>query len=522
MKIVETRLLEGPNIFMLEPAVKIEFDTGHASVTDDDLADVQELAQRVEQLHADAGQARPAITIEAMEVDGHISLAFGWTNRRFARLVCDVIASEIDRGSAALSSAEIGAVLDENDPSDAPEMIGDAARSKLAIGVTGTNGKTTTTRLIAHIFRHAGRHVGWSCSSGVYIEGEEVLSGDYSGPRGAQRVLNDPEVEVGVVELARGGILLRGISTQSLDVSVFTNISADHLDLQGIRTVEGLARSKAVVSRITRPGGFAVVNADDPLVMHATEDIRAQRVLVSQQPENPALTAHIAGGGKALVNTGGAFVFHDQGDAVELCRVDEIPMTFRGTAGFMVENSLCGAAAALMGGLSIDEVRAGLQTFDNSGDKNPGRLNVYAVNGVTIVVDFAHNEAGLLGMLTFARSFAGAGGKIYSVVGTAGDRTDESIRELGRIAAMWSDHIVAKDTEKYLRGRKARDLMDLYALGYQMAEGTTATYEEAESELAGVEKALSNARRGDVVAIMSHESAIEIRDLIIDRGGGPI
>ena len=141
-------------------------------------------------------------------------------------------------------------------------MIEDERRSALTIAVTGTNGKTTTTRLLAHIFRTAGQSVGWSSSSGVYINGEEVLSGDYSGPRGAERVLTDPDVDIAITETARGGILLRGVVSQSVDVSVFTNISPDHLDLQGVRTVEGLAWAKGVITRITRPDGLRRTQCD--------------------------------------------------------------------------------------------------------------------------------------------------------------------------------------------------------------------------------------------------------------------
>lgn len=520
MRIVETRFLEGPNIFMLEPAVKIELDTGTEVVTDDHMSTAEELAGIVRDAYLDAGLREPSIILEPMEVPGHLALAYGWSNRRFAKAVADRIGQSVEGIDAAGSGVtELASILDESLPDDLPEMISDSERGKLTIGVTGTNGKTTTTRLIAHLFAQTGKRVGWSCSSGVYIEGEEVLAGDYSGPRGAQRVIQDPGVEVAVVELARGGILLRGLACQSLDVSVYTNISADHLDLQGIRTVQGLARSKAVVARITRPDGYAVVNADDPLVMEATQNIRASRVLTSQNPDNPHLQAHIQAGGCALVNADGLIVYHADGNSTVLCRVEAIPMTYGGSAGFMIENALGGAAAALMGGLTLDQVRAGLETFDNSSDKNPGRLNVYNVNGVTVVLDFAHNEAGLLVLLNFSRSLLGERGEIHAVVGTAGDRTAESIRELGRIAGLWADHIVVKDTRKYLRGRDSRELLDLYAEGYRMSGSDRATYEEAPDELAAVEVAVSRARAGDVVAIMSHESAPEIRELLIGQGG---
>ncbi len=520
MRIVETRVLEGPNIFLLEPAIKIELAADDGELSADDLKQVDRLAALLVEASLKSGQKAPRVVIEALESPGHIAIAYSWTHRRFAVALAELIVASIE-GDADIEAFtfRVVDVLAESHRDDSPGMIADSVRDKLTIGVTGTNGKTTTTRLIAHLFQNAGKHVGWSCSSGVYIDGEEVLSGDYSGPRGAQRVLEDAGVEVGVVELARGGILLRGIACQSLDVSVFTNISADHLDLQGIHTVEGLAKAKSVVSRVTRADGHAVVNCSDPLVMKFTEGIAAKRMLFGSDAIEPVLKAHIAAGGTALVQEAQAFVLYCDEDRTELTTVDQVPMTYAGAAGFMVENALAGAAAGLMGGLSPEEVRAGLASFDNSSDKNPGRLNVYELDGVTIVLDFAHNEAGLQALLDFARSLIGASGEIYAVVGTAGDRTDESLRELGRIASISADHIVAKDTQKYLRGRDAADLMALYAAGAQ--SGGDASYEEAADELAAVNRALSLAKSGDAVAIMSHESASEIVQQVIERGGKP-
>ncbi|MGE3797440.1 MAG: Mur ligase family protein, partial [Thermomicrobiales bacterium] len=466
MKIVETRVLEGPNLFLLEPAVKIEFASDSETLSDDERRRLDRLAELVVELHAASGLDAPRVVLEPLEIPSHVALAYSWTHRHFATAIAEMIGEALISGADASTFEDRAiSILAEVDEDDKPHMVSDAARTKLTIGVTGTNGKTTTTRLIAHLFSHAGRHVGWSCSSGVYIDGSQVLSGDYSGPQGAQRVLEDPVVEVAVVELARGGILLKGIACQSLDVSVFTNISTDHLDLQGIRTIRGLARAKSVVSRITRAGGFAVVNADDPLVMESTEGIVAERVLISRNSQNPVLGQHLAGGGKALVYEADALIWHDGIGEERLAQVVDVPMTYGGAAGFMVENALAGAAAALMAGLSLLEVRRGLATFDNSSDMNPGRLNVFEVDGTTVVLDFAHNEVGLQVLLDFARSLKGEAGEIFSVVGTAGDRTDESIRELGRIAALSSDHIIAKDTKKYLRGREAADLLKLYADG---------------------------------------------------------
>ncbi len=267
----------------------------------------------------------------------------------------------------------------------------------MTIAVTGTNGKTTTTRLLAHIFRAAGQSVGWSSSSGVYINGVEVLSGDYSGPRGAERVLTDPEVDIAITETARGGILLRGVVSQSVDVSVFTNISPDHLDLQGVRSVEGLVWAKGVVTRITSPDGYAVLNAADPMIMSATQEIRAQRFLVAIDPDTPALKAYGESGGPVMTVIDDQVTLIETGIPTRVLPVGDIPITSSGTARFMVENALFAAAAALAAGATLAQVREGLKTFKNSPEMNPGRLNVFEQNGTKMIVDFAHNEAGIGG-----------------------------------------------------------------------------------------------------------------------------
>ena len=390
-------------------------------------------------------------------------------------------------------------------------MIHDGQRSALTIAVTGTNGKTTTTRLLAHIFRTAGQSVGWSSSSGVYINGEEVLSGDYSGPRGAERVLTDPDVDIAITETARGGILLRGVVCQSVDVSVFTNISADHLDLQGVRTVEGLAWAKGLITRITHRDGYAVLNASDPLIMEATRTITAQKFLVSRDPDAPELADHGAAGGLVMTVIGGDMTLIETGIKTVVLPIAEIPITSGGAAGFMLENSLFAAAAALAAGATMTQVREGLSSFRNSPEMNPGRLNVFERDGAKVIVDFAHNEAGLVALLDFAQSLRTGDGRVIAVIGTAGDRNDASLVEIGRLATLSSDLVIAKNTTKYLRGRSPDNLMDHYLQGIR--SGREVPYEVSDNELTAVVRALELANPGDVIAVMAHEYVVEIGSL---------
>ncbi len=539
MKIVEIRDLDGPNLFMLRPAIKLEIDTGgegvqvhehramdvnvgadHNSPGADSLAPISLerlstlFVEVIHVLHDRVGAVRPEVIIRPMEEEHHIAVAFSWSHRRLGRAVAQA-AFEIltaDSVDVAVCLRDLKSIHESvPQPDDAPAMHRDDNRSMPVIGITGTNGKTTTTRLIASILMEAGQKVGWTSSSGVYIQKDRVLEGDYTGPAGAARVLEDPGVDVAVLETARGGILLRGLGYESNDVSVVTNISPDHLGLHGVHTVDGLAEVKRVVPAVTRKSGFAVLNADDPLVLAMSEHIVAQPFLVTRRFDHPEVQRHVTHGGWALrVHDGQVKWSHDGVEGV-LIVLSDIPITFGGRATHMVENALCAAAACLAIGLDVDKLRAGLAAFRNKSDQNRGRLNVYDVDGTVVIVDFAHNELGLKHLLQFGRSFVQGDGRLISVIGTAGDRGDDVLVALGRIAGTSSDLVIAKDTVKYLRGRASGEILALIASGLQ---GTSNSgHLTAESELAGFEQALGMASPGDVVAIM----CIEDYDTIIPR-----
>lgn len=538
MKLIEIRDLDGPNIFLLKPAIKIEVavdetdeqTTTHLAhrlnltpgpdTTDDvSLAVGNVIQQAVDHLHDLSEVARPESVVQPLETPSHIAVAFGWDHRRFAIALAETIGEAVTGSDVDLVSAKqrLRSLRAERTSDDAPLMIRDSERTVRAIAVTGTNGKTTTTRLIAHLLRSTGLHVGWCSSSGVYIDGRQVIDGDYSGPSGARRVLEEPGLDAGVLETARGGILLRGTAYESNDISVFVNVSADHLDLQGIRTVEGLARVKSVVVRVTKADGVAILNADDPLVMASTTDIRAERWLVSQQPDNPVIASHVSAGGTALVTNESAIVVQQGQDQRELIAIDRVPIAYGGKARHMVENALCAAAAGLAFGLSDDNVRKGLAGFENSPEHNQGRLNVVKVGDVTVIVDYAHNESGLAHLLDFTRLHLKSGHRLITIIGTAGDRTDHSLREIGRVAATESDIVITKATQRYLRGRTIDNLLGLYNEGIALA-GKSALATEPD-ELSALARAMSEARPGDAICIMAQEQVPEILAYLSSQSG---
>ncbi|MFL5761570.1 MAG: Mur ligase family protein [Thermomicrobiales bacterium] len=514
MELVEIRDLDGPNIFLLGPAVKVEFKLDAAA---GDLPET--LKETLCSLHELSGQSCPASVWTTLETPGHVAFAFGWSHRRFALGVAKIIA-RLAMGEVVDTKNEaraLGATLRTQEPTDLPLMVRDADRTMPIVSITGTNGKTTTTRLTAHILRTNGRKVGLSSSSGVFIEGEQVMEGDYTGPVGAMRVLNQPGLEAAILETARGGILLRGIAYESNDVGVFTNVSADHLDLQGVRTVEGLASVKSVVIRITQPDGVAVLNADDPLVAKCAAQTQSKVCFVSQRVENSLVRQHIDRGGLAVVLEGDDFVAWREGRASKIVDVKDIPITFGGSARHMIENALCAAAASLAMDLDPTAVREGLITFSSSADDNLGRLNVYDVDGSIVIVDFAHNEAGLRHLLSLADQLKTPGSRLVTIIGTAGDRTDANLFEIGRIAAEASDSVIVKETVKYLRGRASNDELNVqYVAGIQ-AGGKHSWSIEA-SELAALTSGLRGAGPGDLIAMMCVEQVAEVRDYLNQVG----
>jgi cyanophycin synthetase len=511
MRLAEIRDLDGPNLFMLRPAIKIELVL-EAGDSEDAIAERLDAtsagidlaaAAFIGSIHAANHQPSPDVVVRTMDDPDHLSIAYSWQRRAFALAVAqhlvDVLTGTVDPDMAT----HFAHALQQSGEDDRPAMVTDGERSAIAVSVTGTNGKTTTTRLIAHLMRTAGFRTGWNSSSGIYVEGEEIEAGDYSGPSGARTILRDPSVQAAVLETARGGILLRGLGYEHNDVSVFTNVSADHLELQGVRTLETLAEVKAVVCKVTRPDGLVVVNADDPLVMTSTTGVVAQRLLVTQKSGSEVIEQHLAKGGKAILSNRHEIEVR-KGDAqLATFTMDEVPMTYGGRARHMVENAMCGIGAAIGAGLSVAQIRAGLRSFRNDSAHNPGRLNVYRCRDFTIVLDYAHNEAGLAHLIEFGKGELGPGGRLIAVIGTAGDRTDHSLSELGRIAAESCGLVIAKGTDHYLRGRTLDNLMAMYRSG--AAKHPETPYLEAESETTAVDLALEHAKGGDVVVMMMQE-----------------
>jgi cyanophycin synthetase len=331
------------------------------------------------------------------------------------------------------------------------------------IAITGTNGKTTTTRLAAHIAKQAGKKVGYTTSDGVYIQNQLMMKGDCTGPVSAQFVLKDPTVDFAVLECARGGILKSGLAFQHCEVAIVTNVAADHIGLGGINSVEQMATVKAVVPETVFPHGYAILNADDDLVYKMREGLKCKVALFSMDENNPRIKAHCDEGGLATVFENG-FVSILKGNwKIRVMHVKDIPLTYEGKAIHNINNCLPAVLATyLYRDITIDDIRSALASFIPSPTQTPGRLNFFNFKKFTFLADFAHNPHGLRLLGEFVKSLDYPV-KIGVISGT-GDRRDEDIRELGEISAEYFDEIIIR-CDKNLRGRTADEIINLLKEG---------------------------------------------------------
>ena len=332
------------------------------------------------------------------------------------------------------------------------------------IAVTGTNGKTTTTRLIAHLFRNTGRTVGFTTTDGVYLQNRLVMEGDMTGPFAANIILTNPTVEVAVLETARGGILRAGLGFDECDVGVVLNVSPDHLGLRGIHTVEQLADVKAVIPAVTKREGHAVLNADDPLVYAMRDRSSADIVLFSAREfgENPLVVDHIATGGIAAVVERDTFVIRRGRLRIPIAAEHDVPLSLGGAARFQRDNVLAAMAAAYVQGMRYDDIRAGLLSFFPSPATMPGRLNLIQVKGGgRVLVDYAHNAAAIAGLVEFVWRLQAV--HRYCVLCVPGDRRDDDIRDAGRLCAKFDRVIIKEDVDR--RGRAPGEIAQLLTEG---------------------------------------------------------
>ena len=548
--VTEVRVLEGPNLYFTRPAVKISLRVpGYLAL---DGSQASALARRL-----GLGSSRPGRAGSAQRQRFVMRVA-GQVMRRMARVAgiprlgvrartgsaVDEIVVAIpwrhrNRGTIAaeqfgpLLGALLGAAEEEVDP--VFERVGRRVREAPAgavptlivprvpvASITGTNGKTTTTRMVAHLAMTAGLRTAWSSTDGVVVMGEMVDPGDFSGPTGAREVLATPGLEIAVLETARGGLLLKGMGVAVNDVSVVTNVTADHLGLHGIETLDQLAEVKAIVTTVTRPSGWVVLNGDDPRVWSMRHRIRARPWAFSLDPDSPALRESIDSGGRGITVLDGELVVLTPGaDPDRLAKVVDVPVTLAGLSRSNIANALAAAAAALGLGVPRAAVVEGLRTFLPDPVLSSGRMNTYSVplpsgGQASVIVDLAHNEAGLEALLEVCHGLVAPGGRVHLGLGGTGDRADEAIQALGEIAGRDADRVVLAHKPAYLRGRSLEDLEQQLRTG--LVRSGVLDVESHRTETGALSALLAAAADGDVVALMCHAERPAVERLLRDLG----
>ena len=372
------------------------------------------------------------------------------------------------------------------------------------IAVTGTNGKTTTTRLIAHLFRSTEKTVGFTTTDGVYLQNRLVMEGDMTGPFSANIILSNPTVDVAVLETARGGILRSGLGFDECDVGVVLNISADHLGLRGIHTLEQLADVKGVVAAVVKREGHAVLNADDPLVLAMRDRSVGDIVLFSVLPEgeNEAFETHLARNGIGARIESGTFVIRRGRLRIPIATVREVPLMLGGAAAFQRGNILAAICTAYVQGMRYDDIRAGLLSFFPSPSLTPGRLNLLRVAKGRVLVDYAHNPAAVSGLIELVRALDGAKRRI-GVITAPGDRRDDDIRELGRLCSSLDLAVLKEDEDR--RGRADGEIAELIAEGLVEGGMPRDRIEIVLPEIEAVERGIALMEEGDVVVILADD-----------------
>lgn len=384
--------------------------------------------------------------------------------------------------------------------------------------VTGTNGKTTTVRLLVSIVKAANLVPGASSTDWIQVGDELLDRDDWSGPGGARAVLKDARVEVALLETARGGLLRRGLAIPRADVAVVLNVAADHLGEMGIHSVADLTEVKFVVRRA---GRRLVLNADDPEVRRRGASVREPVTWVAR--ERATLAEHLAAGGRGAWVADGQLVLGTAAEAQPLVALDDVPITLGGAARYNVTNALCAAATAWELGLDPEAIARGLRGFRSDPESNPGRLNDFEFGGVRALVDFAHNPHGFEAVFDLARNLAPE--RLLVLVGQAGDRDDTSIVDLARITAeARPDLVVVKQMAEHLRGRAAGEVVELIDGALREHGLAPEAIEHAPSELAAVRRALEWARPGDLLLLLSHAERAKVLALLSElrrRGWRP-
>ena len=367
------------------------------------------------------------------------------------------------------------------------------------VAVSGTNGKTTTTRLISHIMRMRGYKVGYTTSDGVYIQNRLLMTGDCTGPASAEFVLKDPTVNFAVLECARGGLLRAGLGFKRCDIGIVTNVAADHLGLKGIHTIEQLAKVKGVIPEVVLPTGTAILNADDDLVYAMRENVKGSIGLFSMDENSKRIKRHAKNGGLSAIYENGYITIMKGEWKIRITKAVNVPLTMGGKASFMIQNVLPAALTAYIREFSIEDIKVALESFMPSASQTPGRLNLFEFQNFQILLDYAHNPAGLRALGHLVEKMDGT--PKVGIIAGVGDRRDEDTVELGAVAAEIFDEVIIRQ-DRNLRGKSEEQLIGLLEEGINSVDPAKPR-KVIPSEAEAIKYAVDNAKKGSLIVLSS-------------------
>ena len=383
------------------------------------------------------------------------------------------------------------------------------------IAITGTNGKTTTTRLMAHIVKNNKFRVGFTTSDGIYIQNHMLEKGDTTGPLSAEYILKDPTVEFAVLETARGGILRSGLGFNRCDIAIITNIREDHLGLNDIHNLDDLARVKSVVVKSVKKDGWAILNAEDAQCIKIADELSCNIAYFAMNEDDP-FVKKLSKEGKIVAVYENGFITIKKGDwKIRIEKALHVPLTLGGKAKFMIQNVLAASLAAYLYGFKTDDISLSLQTFIPSVAQTPGRMNIFEFKKFKVMIDFAHNPAGYAAIEDLLSNMEAS--KKIGIIAGVGDRRDEDIKECATIAARMFDHIIIRQ-EKHLRGRTEEEIINLILEGINES-GRKVTYEIIPKEVEAIRHAINTAEEGAFITALSDvvTNAIEIVQEYLDK-----
>ena len=382
--------------------------------------------------------------------------------------------------------------------SEKDKLLKDVPRDIPIVAITGTNGKTTTTRLITHILKVSGYKVGMTTTSGIYIDGECIFKGDTSGPRSALDVLKNKDIDAAVLETARGGIIRGGLAYDLADVAVITNITEDHIGIDEVETIEDLAKVKALVGEAVKTEGYVVINGDDKISLSILHRFKSKLIIFSNDKNNEIMQINIKKGGYGIYVDGDSIIVQKGTNIEKLIEIGNIGLAMKGILKFNIENAMAASGAAIGLGIKYDIIKQGLMSFYCNADQNPGRFNQYFVNDIMVILDYGHNIASYRAVFNAIKNIEH--NKLIGVIGAPGDRLDSFMMEVGKYSGENLDYIFIKDNEDK-RGRAEGEVADIIEKGILKSNFNSANIKKVSLETEAFKAALDFAKPNDIIII---------------------